>query len=198
MSACVRSEKGGGDGSSGKSLQPSQVFQRVGLSWVFGQTKHTLANLTIGHHGHDSELWSQHWALRFLLCRILENAPLFGGTLQLCFPIEKWGDYYGWEERWTAAKIMPPPPRAVSELAWPMYSYTTKETRKGAGGQAGRQRDPLLLSFWPNCSFQLKGENVSSNCEHFVARQPRMKRIHLLPVPPPPSKDFALFRASSE
>ena len=34
----------------------------------------------------------------------------------LCFlrrrRIEKWGDYYGWEERWTAAK-MPIPPECL-------------------------------------------------------------------------------------
>ena len=107
---------------------------------------------------------------RFLLGRILESAPLFGGTLRLCFPIEKWGDYYGWEERWTAAKIMPPP--AASSFRARLANVLLQDERDPKGGrQAGGRAARPPLSFWPNCSFQLKGENVSCDCEHFVAIQ---------------------------
>ena len=58
MSSCVRRRRVA-KAAAEKSLQPSAVFHQVGVSRVFGQTKHTLA---IGLH--DSLLWSQHWALQ--------------------------------------------------------------------------------------------------------------------------------------
>ena len=57
----------------------------------------------------------------------------------LCFPrrrrIEKWGDYYGWEERWTAAK-MPIPPDCLDRT-------NAERGSRSVGRPVGRRRDPI-------------------------------------------------------